>query len=193
MPLCSTWCYRYVSGHGSWLRLLCWYGCYAAGFSFNRNILPTPSLYGTCVTFRVLSPVARWGCPACSGLCLIEALPALTLPAVLCAMIGEHQLVHMTAWGPQSCPIAWIIKMSVSKRQRLPASLVLYCLNVVMRTTWTRSPATTATVSCIEWSSVPLILWQFFCTRRRQNSSSSVQASVLWQWCVRSRCTLKRG
>lgn len=191
-PLCTAWWCRYVCGHGSWFWLLCWYRRYATGFSFNGNILPTPPLYGTCVTFWVLSPVACWGCPACSGLCLIKALPTLTLPAILCAMIGKHQLVHMTAWGPESCPIAWIIKMSMSKRQRLPASLVLYCLYVVMRTTRARSPATTATVSCIERSSVPLILWQFFCTRRRQHSCSSIQASVLWQWCKRAGGTLKR-
>lgn len=49
--LCSSRCHSYVGRHGNRFGFFCGHRWYAAAFSFNGNIFPSPSLYCACVTF----------------------------------------------------------------------------------------------------------------------------------------------
>lgn len=172
--LCSSWCHSYMGRHGDRLGFLCGHRRHAAAFGFNGNIFATPSLYCPCVTFWVFSPVACGRGPACPRLGLFKTLSTLILPVIFCAMIRKHDLVHMAAWGPYTCRISWIIKVSVPEWKCLPASLVLDGLYIIMGTTWARGPTPTAAVGSIEWSAIPLVLGQLLCAWRRNYCRCSV-------------------
>ena len=181
-PLGSTGCHGYVGSHGGRFGFLCGHGCHAAAVSVKGNVLTPPSLDGARVPFRVLSPVPCGRGPAGPGLGLIETLSALTLPAVLCTVVGKHDLVHMAARGPQPCSIPWVIKVSVPKGERLPAPLVLDGLDVIMGAARARRPAPPATVSSVQGGSVPLVLGKLLRAGGRDHGGCSIQAPALRQW-----------